>query len=641
VPSAPPDAEAWKTLAAGAPDLDPGATVTAAVYAATLQVPRASSPQGATITLPELPLLVVDRLDEGVPPSGATDADFEVTGVLGEGGMGKVLLARQRSLRREVAIKVVKGDGAHEDTIEALLAEALVTGSVEHPGVIPVHVLGRDAVGRPVLVMKRIEGVSWKDLARDPDHALWSTIAPDAGDRLDAHLEILLAVCSAAHCAHARGIVHRDIKLDNVMIGPFGEVYLVDWGIAMRLPGPGSLLPRGPGGPVGTPAYMAPEMVRADLAQMDARTDVFLLGATLHHLLTGEPRHRGGSILEVLRAALASPPFAYPPHVPAELAALCNRATAASPAARFPSALDLRQALASFRRHRGSIALGDQASARLAEVPDSGDPRKIHGMLTECRYGFMQALRAWPENAAARAGLARCLVSMIDHEIRQRDAAGARALLSELSDPEEHRALLPRIEALEAELGAARDREAALARIERDGDLSIGGRTQLAFLAVLPLLSLAVLIYIRERGTTDVRPGEVIAIPALILVALLGAGAVARRRLDTAISRKAMAQVILLVAAVLVHRLVSTALSAPIPVMIAGDLVIGATIGASVAISLVPRAALIAAVPLLGAAGMAARPDLAVPIFSVVAVISPALLLLLWRRLVQPAPRRP
>lgn len=641
--SPPPEADPWRTFAAAAPRLDPGATITAAVYARTVAAPS-PSPVSPTISLPELPVLTVDRRalkgaeppadgpkEDVPPPEGRLDVDFEVSGVLGEGGMGRVLLARQRSLRRDVAIKVVKGGQADVETVDTLLAEALITGAVEHPGVVPVHVLGRDAEGRPVLVMKRVEGVSWRELENDPDHPLWSAIAPDAGDRLDAHLEILLAVCSAAHCAHARGIVHRDIKLENVMVGPYGEVYLVDWGIAMRRVTPGEV-DSGSRGLVGTPSYMAPEMVRADPAGIDGRTDVYLLGATLHAVLTGAPRHSGEELFEVLSSASASDPFTYGPEIPAELASICNRAMSASPEDRFPTALDFRMALASFRRHRGSIALGDQAAARLAEIPAEGDPRRLHGMLTECRFGFMAALRAWPENAAARAGFERCLVRMIEHEIRQRDVAGARALLVEIQDHAQQEALGARVDALEAQIRAAAAREAELLRLARDRDLSVGGGAQLAIVAILPVLATGFFAFVNLRGDPRVGGRELYTHPAFVLLAMLVGAARLRSRLDTVVSRTAMAMLLLFLASVIAHRFVMRALGASLPAIFAGDLVIGALISASIAVNLARRVAWVALFSLASALAITLQPDRALPIFSAASVGLLILLLAMWRR---------
>jgi serine/threonine-protein kinase len=609
---------AWETIAAEAPDRDPGATVRGPAFdethAAALPI---------VVTLPELPILA---LDEG--GAAADAADFDVTGVLGEGGMGKVLLARQRSLRREVAIKVMKSENARPESVQNLLAEAVITGSIEHPSVIPVHVLGRDVGGRPVLVMKRVEGVSWQKLARDREHPLWSAIAPDAADRLDAHLEILMDVCNAAHCAHQKGFVHRDIKLDNVMIGAFGEVYLVDWGIAMRID------PKRPTqtalpGIVGTPAYMAPEMVFADADRIDARTDVYLLGAALHDVLTGAPRHAGQSLFDVLVSARDSAPFAYGPDVPAELAAICNRAMHVDPAARFATPLELRMALASFRRHRGSVALCEESAARLGEVARERDPRRVHALLTECRFGLVQARRSWPENAAAEAGLEACLASMIEHELTQRDAAGARALLAELVTPRPD--LEAKIAILEAELKAAAVREEKLRHLEQQRDLSIGADVQLAMVAIMPALMILVLAYFIGIGAR-IATAQLIGAPLLGLVLMTTGYAFARRRVHTEIGRKALAMLILMPAGAVLHRTLATLQAAPFAAIALGDLVIGAAVIASMTIALMPRLRWVLIPILTGATAIAFRPERAFAIFGVVVITSFPLIAVMWRR---------
>jgi len=149
-----------------------------------------------------LPTISVD-LRAAIEGSTRTDSDLEVLGVLGQGGMGRVLLARQRSLSRDVAVKTALPD-APPASYGALLAEGSIAGSLEHPAIVPVHALGLDASGLPVLVMKRVEGVSWEGLRADPAHPGWEGWDGDEKDRLPGHLQILMAVCHALHFAHSR-----------------------------------------------------------------------------------------------------------------------------------------------------------------------------------------------------------------------------------------------------------------------------------------------------------------------------------------------------------------------------------------------------------------------------------------------------
>jgi eukaryotic-like serine/threonine-protein kinase len=619
----------WQTLASVAPHLDPGATVSAQTLAA-LGLAAPSVPP--SVSLSRLPELGVRGEGEG-----GTEADLEITGVLGEGGMGRVVVARQRSLQRDVAIKMVK-DGASPELLDALLGEAVVTGSLEHPSIVPVHFLGRSVAGDPLFVMKRIDGVSWAELAKHPEHAAWSSLG-DEGDRLSAQLDIAMAVCNALHFAHSRGVVHRDVKPDNVMIGNFGEVYLVDWGIAVRVPQPAGKR----SATVGTPAYMPPELVKGELSRVGPRTDVYLAGATLHAVLTGLPRHAGDSLFEVLHAAYASKPFDYGPEVPSELAAICNKATSADPDDRHGSALELRRAIASFRSHRGSIALSEAAAARLDAVrarpgrrgnegggeEGAGEERRLHAALTECRFGFVQALHIWEGNEVARAGLESCLELMIQHEIAQGDLEGARALLAEIAAPKPE--LEARLAALAADLEAAKAERARLRSIEHDQDLRVGGGAQLAILAVLPALAVFFAVWIIGRGATPSRfqlvllPTAALAVPAL--VAVLG-----RFELRTPVSRKALGIIALMPALVIVHRALSLRVDIALPALAIGDLVIGAATMMALAIALVPRVAWVALPCLAGALGIALRPDLALPLFAASAASGFTLLLWIWRR---------
>ena len=160
---------------------------------------------------------------------------------------------------REVAVKRLRPEVISPETESALLHEARSTGRLEHPNIVPVHLLDFGDEGRPRLVMKRLEGVAWRELIRQPGHPAWAHLR---GDPLTRHIQILMQVCNAVEYAHSRRVIHRDIKPANVMVGSFGEVYLVDWGIALDL----SSHQRGTTPEVaGTPSYMAPEMLEGDL----------------------------------------------------------------------------------------------------------------------------------------------------------------------------------------------------------------------------------------------------------------------------------------------------------------------------------------------------------------------------------------
>ena len=192
---------------------------------------------------------------------------YEVTRRLGRGGMGVVYAAHDRTLDREVAIKVLDGADADPHAAARLQDEARILGRLEHPGIVPVHDAGRLPDGRVFYVMKLVQGARL-------DQAL------DASASLGVRLALFLRICDAVSFAHAQGVVHRDLKPENIMLGRFGEVLVMDWGVAKVLGGHD----RADGVVLGTPGFMAPEQARGE-SDVDQRADVYALGAILHAML--------------------------------------------------------------------------------------------------------------------------------------------------------------------------------------------------------------------------------------------------------------------------------------------------------------------------------------------------------------------
>jgi eukaryotic-like serine/threonine-protein kinase len=226
---------------------------------------------------------------------------YELQEAIGRGGMGVVFRAFDRELEREVAVKVLH---AHAPgAAERLLQEARILARLEHPGTLPIHDVGTLADGRVFYVMKLVVG------RRLDQHVADGSALPD-------RLRVFERLCDAVAFAHAHGVIHRDVKPENVMIGAFGEVLVLDWGVAkargMAIPEHGSIL--------GTPGYMAPEQAAG--AQVDERADVFALGGILAFLVCGKPRIDG-------------------PGVPRALAAIVRRAQSESPGGRYQTVGDL------------------------------------------------------------------------------------------------------------------------------------------------------------------------------------------------------------------------------------------------------------------------------------------------------------
>ncbi len=357
-------------------------------------------------------------------------AALRVHETLGQGGMGIVHVGHQVTLDRRVAVKTLRKEHVSDENIESLLGEAWLAGSLEHPNVVPIYDLGLDDAGAPLLVMKRIDGDTWSELLVDPTkmqkHAA-------SGDLLEFNLRVLVQVCNAIHFAHSRNVVHRDLKPDNVMIGDFGEVYVLDWGVAMR-PGPARQI-------AGTLVYMAPEMLGGQ-GDITARTDVYLLGAVLYELVTGHAPHEGANMQAMVSSVVLSTPK-IPDEVPEELAALIRACMSRDPADRPESALEVRRAVELFLEHRGAMVLAAQAEQSLALLEQilaapEVEVERAYNVFGECRFGFRQALRAWQDSAVAKAGLNRAIAAMIRYEAAHGDARAAALLLSELDerDPE-------------------------------------------------------------------------------------------------------------------------------------------------------------------------------------------------------------
>ncbi len=312
---------------------------------------------------------------------------FEFGEILGRGGMGQVHAAVDRRLRREVAIKRLLPDGSAAGRVRRFVEEAQVTGQLEHPNIVPVHELGLEsASARPFLVMKRVRGRSLDRILEGVAAGRASGLGPpgaaETPDLVRARLlGVFVKVCDAVAYAHSRGVLHRDLKPANVMVGEFGEVLVMDWGLA-RVTGRGeepvetdrSSDPQAPdrttdGNVPGTPFYMSPEQA-SGVVELGPASDVYALGGLLYEMLALVRPVEGTNLFEVLgriRSGRIDPPPARsraPWSIPRELEAAVSKAMALVPGERYPSATALATDVESFLAG-GTLAAADYSPWQL------------------------------------------------------------------------------------------------------------------------------------------------------------------------------------------------------------------------------------------------------------------------------------
>lgn len=370
--------------------------------------------------------------------SGPSGFKITVSESIGTGGMAEVDAATQDSLNREIALKRPRDDRDTDEVAASLIGEARMLASLDHPNIPPVHQLGFTADGQPVIVMKRVRGNSWRTLLQDPSHSFWSE---HARFQLKVHLGILQQVCNAVEYAHEKAIIHRDLKTDNVMVGDFGEVYLLDWGIAIALDENGE---RETSRFCGTLCFAAPEMLSSTVP-LTRRTDVYLLGCILHEILTGELRHKGRNLREVLNKALASKPYSYNEDVHPALAEIANKATHRDPGRRYGAVSEFRKALEEHLSHYQALDLLDSTREKLASLEKlyaekkmETDGFKFHETAYLCRFGFQRVAKIAPGLEGVEEGLLRVLElqAVFELEMGRVETAGKIILLARRMRPD-------------------------------------------------------------------------------------------------------------------------------------------------------------------------------------------------------------
>lgn len=446
--------------------------------------------------------LTADYVGESKLAVHAPAPKYTTTQLLGRGGMGEVALATDRDLRREVAIKsIIRADDRH--ALARFIEEAQVTGQLEHPNIVPIHELGLDRAKQPFLVMKRVQGrdlaAVLDDLRRgrpsglaggaaqgfDPDAATVNVARPvrpagRASGRIAAKrrrsgaagllpraavgierpaqilaslLDLFGKACDAIAYAHSRGVIHRDLKPDNIMVGQFGEVLVMDWGLAKVVGRPDAardrlvitdrtddpdVLRTGDGAVAGTPMYMSPEQAAGEVDQLDARTDVFALGAILYELVSLAKPYEAPNVYALLGKVVRGHVLPIekrmraPWPLPRELAAVVRRAMARNTGDRYESVEQLKADVIAYREARPLLACRDNAWQRTAKWTRRHPTTALAAvLLAVCSTaiaittGVLTTHAAEADTLAAQATLAQ------EQEARRADEAAYRAMLAE------------------------------------------------------------------------------------------------------------------------------------------------------------------------------------------------------------------
>ncbi|MBW2458421.1 MAG: serine/threonine protein kinase, partial [Deltaproteobacteria bacterium] len=387
---------------------------------------------------------------------------------LGVGCMGEVRRCADQRIGRDVAMKVIKpGHGSRSDLRERFEREARIQGQLDHPSVVPVYDLGVRPDGAAFFTMKRIVGRTLEEIIEG------LRAKDDEMVRTYSRHKLLAAfgnVCLTVAFAHQRGVLHRDLKPANIILGPFGEVYVLDWGIAKILPdgetaafeatvattASGSSEVDGSAGGassgtvagtmMGTPGYMAPEQAQGKVEDLDPRADIYGLGAILYEIITLQPLHRGRTVVEMVALTLAGAKLDSrdlgPEPPPPELTDICAKATALEPADRHSSARELHDAVDQYLagdrdlQRRREMARDHVLAAHQAMRQAEADPAKLQRLRAEALRQLSAALHLDPNDKTARATMVKMIVESTgdlppeaEEELeRSRHSARARTL---------------------------------------------------------------------------------------------------------------------------------------------------------------------------------------------------------------------
>lgn len=309
--------------------------------------------------------------------------------VLGKGGMGLVYLATQNSVKRSVALKVIRQDKQTDTFIKQFFYEAEITAGLEHPNITPVYELGRTKEGVCFYSMKYIQGNPWEKKIRD--------------NSIDENLEIFDKLCDAIAFAHSKGILHMDIKPDNVQLGEFGEVYAVDWGVASDLKRPESIRC------AGTWQWISPEVARGDKSRIGKGSDIYLLGGILFQIVTGHhprvPKNPSEKMGHAALAKAAQNNVIQPTDSKDPMVAVALRALESDPKDRYAKVDDLQTAIHAIQKERANIKSSQELTQKAivlgSEAIEQGDYDRFNRSL----FSLKDAIELWDENPDATTEL--------------------------------------------------------------------------------------------------------------------------------------------------------------------------------------------------------------------------------------------
>jgi WD40 repeat protein/serine/threonine protein kinase len=360
------------------------------------------------------------------PKSLSEVPDYELLDIIGEGGMGVVYAAHQSSIARTVAVKMLKPSAkVREEQRDKFISEAVVTGELDHPNIVPIYDLGSNDEGALFYSMKRVRGTPWDKVIHQKS--------------LDDNLGILMRVADAVAFAHAGGVIHRDLKPENVMLGDYGEVLVMDWGLARITPEFAHVDAVYQADSLGgTPAYMSPEMAKGPVEAINKTSDVYLLGAILYEIVGGQPPHSGRDVMQCLMGASQNRIDAI--RYDGELKEIALKAMATQQEDRYQTVKELQEAIHVYQSHSESLVLTAHANQNLQKARASKD----YQLFARALYGFQESLTLWDQNHRARLLLTETQRDYAACALEKGDLDLAASLLDK-GHPE-HQALMARID---------------------------------------------------------------------------------------------------------------------------------------------------------------------------------------------------